>query len=377
LALILVLISVTVIGTSISRAQADDSLLVVMNGELYQWDGDGDHSIVPYQECTPGDRIVSGISRNSSGFLAFLTEPQAVTDVIQMGGFDALLPSNVTVCNGSNLVTVARQPANFSYFDADSPDVAIARSAPTWNPDGTSLAWTSFDFTTGELSLEIYNSDGTGARMFFPLELPEFAGPIVPPFIEWHDNGIYLYHTSIDPNTFNYVETLYIYDDIGIVVSKVELPPAEDDRYITEKFVIDNDGQEVVGLLYTDSIWELIDPMTGESLDSDGAVGELYVPTGTSDVAIALVFHPERQFNVWVAVANDEIVYDSNENPVMITGVFPTSTVVSNDGVWVYQLFDGLYFWSMTESGFIKGSEDVTTGFSALLWGDTAWRINR
>jgi len=371
--LLLLLVMMLTVGLAQVQAQ-DNPLLLVMDGALYQWSS-GNSAVTPYANCTPSERIVSDIALSSTGRIAFTTEPETVTDMVQQfGGFGGPLPTNIQVCNGANLTTLASQPDNFSYFDADVPNVAVARSMPTWSPNGNAIAWTSFDFVTGALTLDTYNVQGDGQLNSTPLVLPDFVGEIAPPFITWSDDGvIYLFHTTLDPETFAFMEFVFLYDGLGNQMFQTQLPPTDESRFVYDKFIIEDAGQEWVGLLYNDNVWELVDPATGDVQVSDG-VGELYNPSGNSDISLLLTLD-ENQNYVWTAKNDAGVIVDINGNNVAVPGVFPTSIELSSNGTWVFQLFDGLYYWSMTASGYIEGTEAVTTGFSALAWSNAQWRI--
>lgn len=371
------LIFILLLTMSIAAVHAQsEPLLIVMDGALYQWSGDAAQAVRPYTNCTPAERIVSDMSLSSGGRIAFLTEPQPVSDVIQQfGAVGGPLPSNIRICDGNSLTALATQPDNFSYFDSDVPDVGIARSTPTWSPDGTALAWTAFDLSTGALTIDIYNAAGDNTITSTALELPDFPGPITPPYITWANNGIYLFHATLDPETFAFVEFVFLYDAQGNQLAEAMLPPSDESRFVYDKFIMDDNGQEFVGLIWSDNVWELVDPLTGTAMPADG-VGELYSKSGDSDISLLLTLDASQQY-VWTAKNDIGIVIDVNGNNVAVPGVFPTSTDLSSSGQWVFQLFDGLYYWGMTASGYIDGTEAVTTGFSATAWSDLGWRVYR
>lgn len=370
--LLLVVVMMLALGLSGTQAQGDP-LLVVMDGALYQWTS-GSSAVTPYTNCTPSERIVSDIALSSDGRIAFTTEPQSVTETLQFGGFGGPLPTNIQICDGTSLTTLASQPDNFSYFDADVPDVAVARSVPTWSPDGNALAWTAFDFVTGALTLDTYNVQGDGQIVSTALVLPEFIGEIAPPFITWSNNGvIFLFHATLDPETFAFVDYVFLFDGLGNLMFETQMPATDESRFVYDKFIIEDAGQEWIGLLYNDNVWELVNPTTGEVQVSDG-VGELY--SASDGISLLLTLDDTQQY-IWTAKNDAGIIIDINGNNVAVPGVFPTSTDLSSNGTWVFQLFDGLYYWSMTASGYIDGTEATTTGFSALAWSNASWRIHR
>ncbi len=370
-AIVLVLM-MSVVGTI--HAQGEP-LLVVMGGELYTWSGDASQAVIPYTNCDPAERIVSDIALSSDGRIAYLTEPQAVTTAVQQFGAQGPLPTNVRVCDGTSLSAIATQPDNFSFFNSDAPDAAVIRTTPTWSPDGTALAWTSFNLPAGLMFLNIYNATGDGETISTRINLPLDMGPPAPPFITWGNNGIYMFHATLDSETFAFVELVFLFDGLGNLMFESKLPATDETRFVYDKFIVEDNGQEYIGLLYSDRVWELVNPTTGEAQPANG-VGELYDPSGNSDISLLLNLDQSQQY-IWTAKNSSGIIIDINGNNVAVPGVFPTSTELSSGGQWVFQLFDGLYFWSMTASGYINGTEAVTSGFSAVAWSDTKWRIHR
>jgi hypothetical protein len=369
----LLLAIILTLGIGGIQAQGNP-LLIVMDGGLYEW-STGSPAATPYTNCTPPERIASDIALSSNGRIAFTTEPQVVTDMVQQfGGFGGPLPTNIYVCNGGNLVPLVSQPDNFSYFDADVPNVAVARSMPTWSPDGNALAWTAFDFATGALTLATYNVQGEGRIVATPLNLPDFVGEVAPPFITWTDDaGIFLFHTTLDPDTFAFVEYAYLFDGLGNLIFETQLPASDESRFVYDKFIIEDEGREWIGLLYNDGVWELVNPATGEVRVADG-VGELYSPSG--EISLLLTLDESQQY-IWTAKNDAGVIIDVNGNNVAVPGIFPNSTELSSNGTWVFQLFDGLYYWSMTASGYIDGTEATAIGYSALEWSNAKWRIYR
>jgi|GEM_PF-1882571 len=368
---VIVLVLLTVASTSYAQGTP---LVIVMSGDLYTWSGDGAQATELYTACDPSQRIVSDVSVNSAdGRIAFLTEPDAVTIATQQFGAQGPLPTDVVTCDGASLTEMAGQPDNFSFFDSDVRDVAVIRTLPTWSPAGDGLAWTSFNLESGLMHLEILPDGGELVRT--RIELPENFGPTAPPFIEWGINGIYMYHSTVDPETFAFVDLVFLFDGAGTLVAETTLPATDESRFVYDKFIINDRGTEYVGALYSDGIWELTNPFTGETQAANG-VGELYDPSGTSDISLLLTLDEMQQY-IWTAKNASGIIVDINGNNVAVPGVFPNSTELSSGGQWVFQLFDGLYFWSMTASGYINGTEPVTTGFSALAWSGAEWRIHR
>lgn len=351
----------------------DEPLLIVMNGDLYTWSGDATEAVTVSATCDPTERIVSDIAMNTTdGRIAFLTEPPSVTEAVGFGA-QGPLPTNIVTCDGSTLTTVAGQPDNFSFFAGDVADVAVIRTQPTWSPAGDALAWTTFNLQSGLMFLDIHKDDGstTSTR----IQLPEAMGPPAPPFITWGDAGIYMFHATLDPETFAFVELAFVFDSAGTLIVEARMPETDESRFVYDKFIVGDNGREYVGMLYSDGAWELFDPMTSEVFPANG-VGELYDPSGNSDISILLTLDQVQQY-VWTAKNSGGVIVDINGNNVAVPGVFPTSTEISSGGKWVFQLFDGLYYWSMTASGYINGTEPVTTGFSALAWSGAKWRIHR
>lgn len=364
---------IMMMGIGITQAQSNP-LLIVMDGQIYSWSGDAGRAVSPYSACNHSERIVSGLARSARGTLAFLTEPVEVSDVIQQfGGAGGALPNNVRICDGNSITGVATQPDDFSYF-TNEPNIAVAHSAPTWSPNGMQLAWTTVDFQSGVLTLDTYDLT-TRETIQTPLDLPPFTGEILPPYITWKDSGIFLFHATTDPETFGFIEYVFLFDGLGNqMFDEVLLPSSDESRFIYDKFVVTDQGREFVGLMYNDGSWDLVDPSTGDVQPADGT-GEMFSPANSDGISLLLTVDESQQY-VWKAKNEFGVIVDVNGNEVAVPGLFPTATALSSNGVWVFQLFDGLYFWSMGASGYINGTEAVTTGFSALTWSDNEWRID-
>lgn len=350
-------------------------LYIVMGGDLYTWSGDANSSVTLDATCDSSEVVLSGIEVANDGKIAFLSEPPSVTELTsnETFGIGGPLPSNVNICDGSNLNMIAGQPDNFSFMAGDVPDVAVTRGIPSWSPDGSKLAWTSLELD-GSVKLNIYDVAGA-STVSASLTLPEFAGPPAPPYLTWKNNGIYLYHSTLDAETFAYLDFVFLYDASGAEISSVQLPPSDESRFVYDKFIATDNGQEMIALLYNDGIWELVDPMTGNAQPA-GGVGEMYSLANPTGISLVLILDETQQY-VWKAKNEFGIILDVNGNEVAVPGVFPPGNALSDAGQWAIHLYDGLYYWSMTASGFISGSEGVVGGFSSIAWSPIGWRIFR
>ncbi len=369
--------------TGMTFAQADQPLILVMDATLYTWDGTPNQAPTVYDACIPdGEPIISApiVSPNGRN-VAFLTQPKEVTQVLQeIGGVGGgPLPNQLYTCGtglgGDALTLVGSQPDDFSFFADDVPDKGIVFSEAVWSPDSNMLAWTELPFPGEGINLGIYDLN-TGNITATELEGVSLGLGVPSPLtVYWGEAGVMVFNASLDDETFELTESLFIYDSKGNPVAQTVLPTSDESDFPQQRVLMNVDGEEFFAVLFAQSGWQLIEPLSGEAQPANG-FGELYNPNNPN--GMGLLFEIDESFNqVWTVVMSDGAFVDANGNLMQVNAFTPNQLALSSDSQLVFTVFDGAYVWNGGDSTFINGTEAVANGFSALAWGPTAWRLNR
>lgn len=377
--LLLLLLFLVLITT---QAQSTTPLIILMEGSLYTWSEAGAPP-TPFPACQPtnNETIISAVSVSSDGLqISYLSQPQMVADAIaQFGGVGgATVPNNLWHCDlTTNTATLlSSQPEGASFMNADLPDAGVAHSEATWSPDNSKLVWTQLSYPGGELLAVIFNrADNTLTR--FPLTVPENPmGAPAPLMAMWGQSGIMIWTIALNEETFVLEENVLIYDEAGNLLRTLQLNPGNgEEDFIYERVLLQDNGQEYIGLLYIDSGWSLVDPMTGTAQAMNG-LAELYNPANPDGVS--LLFSLDEQYNyLWQIATPQGLYFDPTGQPLSIFNFSRAAIAVSPDGRLAFTVFDGLYIYNNGESTFIPGTEPTMTGLHSLTWGGTAWRVRR
>ena len=174
LALPLLLLALFALWPAAAQSVPGGPLVLWIAGDLYAADP-GTPTLPPRPLTQMG--VISGPTLSPAGnwvaFKAAAPVGLAALDRIQTDGLIAAydLPADLYLLDprSGSLALVASQPANASLLAEGVPDNATVRSAPSWSPDGTRLAWMEFPFGAAEARL----SDGQVLRAVNDL----FIGP--------------------------------------------------------------------------------------------------------------------------------------------------------------------------------------------------------
>jgi len=125
--------------TTESHAQDNLPLIILANYDLWAFDGTALTNLTYNGHITE-----AALSPDGTKIAYTAWSPISVDAFERTGGIGGgPLPADVLVLNLTTLeiTTIAIQPADASLFTDGVEDSALLRSALTWSPDGSQLAW--------------------------------------------------------------------------------------------------------------------------------------------------------------------------------------------------------------------------------------------
>jgi hypothetical protein len=253
-------------------AQQASPLVLTLNGDLWAWNGDP--AAAPASLTTWGYNDPAVISPDGSR-IAYTSLAAIVVDAIARGGNQAggKLPSNVWVIDFSgNGIRVADQPSNAAFMMPGAADFGIVRSTPAWSPDGNRLVWAEQTYPNAIDSIVIHDLASSTTRTIVG-NLPPAAGVPAPKDIAWARTGIVVHDVQAGANG-NLVDLFSVYTPEGMLISSFQVGGG---RFMVHWAVMDDNGREVLGVLFNDAVWDLFDLNSGTSQTSEG-IPELYSP---------------------------------------------------------------------------------------------------
>ncbi len=366
-------------GAAVSQAQEQPPLIILADNDLWTVDGTSltnvthDGHIQGAALSPDGTRIAY---RNWSPISV-----EAVERVGAPGGGSP--PSDITVLNLTTLAItpIAIQPADASFLVDGVPDNAILRSAPTWSPDGTRLAWgelhyPSFAPETNRLVIYDFNRGDTEVLV---TNLPDQyeAGPS-PGEATWGSSGLAAIGIEYDFSINDWFTSIQVYSDQdGSLLSSTRLPESDVQRFSRYLWVHSSELDEIAVQYTPAGNWDLINPLTG-NLHPALAVPELYNPLAPESAAVTFAYHADAE---WPDFYSWTLTYPNGQQIEGQNRVSGTSSIaLSPDGQAVAQFTsDGLltFLWPdghVTEGPTLEGR---FAHLYHLYWGPTAWRIDQ
>ncbi len=250
------------------HAQQEIPLILLLSGDLWVWTPDEE----AFQQLTFWGYNHEPVISPDGNWVAYNSEAEITVDAIQRSGGigGGATPSNIWLMElaTGEAFRVIDQPPDASLFIPGVPDKGVARSTPTWSPDGTMLAWTELTYPEGENRLGVYDL-ARGETRVMDLDIPEQYGVPTPLEVEW-GGGIAVRTVTYDVATEAVNEAIRVYDPSGALLSDTDLQ-ATDDAFSIEFLWIADDGKDYVGVLYNTGRWMLIDPLTGATQLMNGA----------------------------------------------------------------------------------------------------------
>jgi hypothetical protein len=362
--------------SGVTQAQTNDNapLFMLINDRLWSWTIESDS---PQPVTDRGSIFDLSLSPDGTR-LAYMGFADLTIDALERtGGIGGgALPTDIWVLDiaGSDITHVAQQPPDASFFTDGVPDKAVSRSNPVWSPDGTRLAWTEQTYPDFVDQLVVYDFTSSSARIVAS-GLPPQAGVPAPIEFLWGMSGFVLRSTSMDAQA-NFSDSFLVYGAEGNLVSTI--PVGSSEQFMIDYFLIEQDGQEFIAVLYNNYLWDRIDPLTGSIQPLTGAPEMYAVRAPDTSLSLALLLD-----------ANGELILralypDGTQAVEFYAGLFAEERITLSPAGDIVAFSDYLPESSRYEDvihvwrdGQGANVPDVAANqiVSQVVWGPTAWRV--
>jgi hypothetical protein len=284
------------------------------------------------------------------------------------GGFGIELPSDIEihdVFTGAGQ-RIATQPPDATY-NAGEPARAVVRSAPTWSPDGSALAWTEDVAPANVRQLVVYGVND-GSMRVLAADLPLQAGFQQTLPTRWGTGGIAVKSTTAAAdNPSALIETILVYSPDGGLRSATTLQPAPGEFIYAFDWI--DDGAPFVYLIYSSGRMELIDPGSGVVSALNGTP-ELYSLSNPGGLAAQLTVAGSGG-------GAPTFVWSVNGQPIAFNGPIEWITIAPAGDAVAYMVQGVAYIWRDGGANVVSGTEDPNFSVAELAWGATGWRVRR
>lgn len=273
------------------------------------------------------------------------------------------LPANIYAYNiAQNApLLLAGQPADASLFDPAKPDNATLRSAPTWSPDGSALAWIELDYPSGARRLMRY--DLLVATLRKLADLPTQTEHPIPPSALWGEGGIAV-NFSVDASSD---QLYYVFDgDSGAQTGGVGVAAVPDTSVRLATWVHERaGGRALFGLLYESGGWALIDPANNTPV----AYTTPPALTGDASGAWALHFGVDSRLGFYWEIVGTNSAAASDPNRVALSPDGQHLAIAGIPSTGTVSVFDGANMSNIPGTG--MGDSEMPVG--AVMWGAAIW----
>jgi len=330
---------------------------------------------------SPAGAGFATISPDGTAIVYIIVPPNVVETLQRVGGIGGgALPSDIWQIDIASGIAspVATQPADASFFVDGVPDKGIARSLPTWSPDGTRMAWTEMLYPEDINQLIVYDLT-TGESAIVVDNIPPSAGVPAPPDIRWGEPGILVRWTQFIDGGFMQ-DQLLLYAPDGTPLSTI--PIGTQSQFPLTYIWLYDVNTPVIGVLFNDLRWITIDPLSGTIQALDGTL-ELYsLLAGGASMRVRLIEWSESDYTWGIYTAGEQEIGRFSQN------VFnPDAFSIAPDGSAVAVapsmldanvLPDTVFIYR--ENGDINGypiGERGHYNVAQVVWGPTAWLVSR
>lgn len=357
------ILAVLLVAIPLAAAQDEtDPLYLWSAGDLYSV---ADPTVAPVRLTEDG--AISG-PVGYSRWIAYKTAShlgREALDRVQVAGLiaDFDLPADIALYNTINGTsqTIAAQPEGASLLVPGQPDRAIMRSAPSWAPNGSALAWIEIDYPTPTAYLTRYDIDSAATMRIASFSVPT----LIPPPVLWGRGGIAV-DLSADASSDQF-HMIYNPAD-GALIAGVGVATVPGDSVRVTRWVQDviND-RPLFGMLYESGGWTLIDPATNTPIPytnlpvlKASAGGSALVQFG---VDASLGFYWEFSGTNVAAVGDPtHVTLNTNGTLLAVIGVLSEGKV---------SIFQGGDMTPIPGTG--NAQDEIPVG--SLIWGSPEWVI--
>jgi len=370
-----------ILTNSLRETKAQPSpapLLMTVRGALWSWQQGQKPQPITGEQYNH-EPVLSSDGR----YLAYAADHQLAIDLLKEGLISSQnnIPRDIWLVDRlqNTLIRVAEQPLNASFRKGSNSNY-VARSRPTWSPDGRSLAWMEFRVDaahpSGTSQIVIYHLQTENydyAQIPSQSDIPEVIMPIL-----WGKAGL----SIIDATNGDY--HLFLLNEQAEIIS---------DTLIDSESAVVNNPHDLFWLLEgekeylaTPSSPEMLDPQTGETVIMNG----LYVlsnPLVKSSIRIILAPRETRENGIvnWYII-------DSGGRTLSIPDVgprmsFPLNFAVSPDGqdiAFVDQSGDNALVMVYHDGHFLQVLDEtqlpdslVYPGVQGITWAKNEWKLLR
>ncbi|MBI5931990.1 MAG: hypothetical protein HY862_21965 [Chloroflexi bacterium] len=258
---VLILITTLMLGSSLAvlhpaHGQSSDTapLIVLVGGDFWKY-SPADGTFV--QMTQSGYHQTPLLAPDGSQIAYRTVAPEAIAAIEAGQGTSGFPATNINLLNltTGEEQSIATQPDNISLAEGRY----ILRSEPSWSLDGTQVAWTDLAYPSGTDSLVVYDLASV-TPVSYPLTLPQRYGIQGAAEIRWGETGIAVWITGLDASTGGINEVFTIYTPDGQLLSTALLPYSDTSGYVLDFFWIEHQGNQDLGVLYSNGNFYLIDP---------------------------------------------------------------------------------------------------------------------
>jgi hypothetical protein len=349
-------------------AQAESQLILTINGDFWAWFGAPD--AVPVSLTQWGFNEPGALSPDG-GRIAYNSLAQVVVEGFARGAAKsgAALPSNIWVIDtfGGSGLRVTEQPPDAAFFSEGLADRGLVRARPAWSPDGARLAYTEQTYPESIGSVLLYDF-ASGATAALASGLPPADAPRD---VLWGTSGILVHEIRAG------VHAYASYAPDGRL--QATFTTGGGGRVPIFHTLMQASGREMLGLLFNDGLWELVDPLSGTAQPANG-IPEMYsLRAEQSSLALSPIINDQGGFTWRLLTPDGSLVTEFVSAPFFVPQRYALSpsgqAVAYSDYREDQRIFaDTINVWQNDTVTVIPNA----VGFplvGGVLWGPTSWRV--